>query len=165
MDANVQRMLFKKAGMLLARRSYSRGELQSILAKVADQAQVEIALKRLESLNLLNDAEYAYNFALGRMRQQGWGPAKVLDALLKRHVEQSTIASAMARIQNEGGEESSLDLCIKKYCTNRGRPSAPKDVKKLVSHLRRRGFDENDIFHALKQAIPGAASQRFETGE
>jgi SOS response regulatory protein OraA/RecX len=165
MDANVQRMLFKKAGALLARRSYSRGELRSILVKVADQAQVEIALKRLESLNLLNDVEYAYNFALGRMRRQGWGPAKVLDSLLKRQVEQSKIESAMARIQNEESEESPLDLCIKQYCTKRGRPSDTKDFKKLVSHLRRRGFDEDDIFHALKQAFPGAASQRFETGE
>jgi SOS response regulatory protein OraA/RecX len=165
MDASVQRMLFKKAGSLLARRSYSRGELRNMLAKCADQDQVEIALNRLESLNLLNDAEYAYNFALGRMGRQGWGPAKVLDSLLKRHVEQNTIESAMARIQNEGGEESSLDLCIKRYCTKRGRPSDPKDFKKLVSHLRRRGFDEDDIFHALKKAIPDAASQRFETGE
>jgi regulatory protein len=165
MDASVQKMLLKKAGALLARRSHSRGELWDILSKSADQTQVEIALNRLESLNLLNDAEYAYNFALSRMRRQGWSPAKVLDSLLKRHLEQNTIESAMERIQNEGGEESSLELCIKQYCRKRGRPSDPKDVKKLVLHLRRRGFDEDDIFHALKQAIPGAVSRRFETGE
>jgi SOS response regulatory protein OraA/RecX len=165
MNANVQKMLLQKAGALLARRPYSRGGLRDKLAKSADQVQVEIALNRLESHSLLNDAEYAYNFALGRIKRQGWSPVKVFDSLLKRHVEQNTIESAMARIQNEGGEESFLDLYIKQYCRKRSWPVDPKDVRKLISHLRRRGFDEDDIFRALKQAIPGPASPRFETGE
>jgi len=116
-------------------------------------------------VNLLNDAEYAYNFALRRIRQQGWSPAKALDSLLKRQVEENIIEAALARIQNEGGEESSLDAAIRRFCRKRGRPSDPKDVRKLVSHLRRNGFDDDDIFRALKQAIPDLSFQRFETGE
>ncbi len=165
MDANVSKTLFKKAGELLARRSHSRGELKDELLKFAGPAQVETTLDRLESLHLLNDAEYAYNFALDRMKRRGWSPAKTFDALVQRRVQQNAIEAVLARIQNEEGEKFSLQSCIERYCSRKGLPSNPKDVGKLISRLRRRGFDEDDIISALKQAISGANSQRFETGE
>jgi SOS response regulatory protein OraA/RecX len=165
MAADIQKELLQKAGAILARRSFSRGELREKLLKIADRAQVEIALDRLERLNLLNDAEYAYNFALYRIKQKGWSAAKVFNSLLKRWIERSVIESAIARIQDEGVEKSSLDFLIKNYREKKGRPLLFKDIAKLVGRLRRRGFDEDDIFQALEQAIPGAVSQRFEAGE
>ncbi len=165
MEADIQKLLLKKAGALLARRSFSRGELRSRLAKFSDNMQVETALDRLVSLNLLNDEDYAYNFALHRIKQQGWGPARVLDSLLKRQVEQRTIDSAMARIRNEVDEETTLDFYVKQYCKINGVPASPKDIKRLISHLRRRGFDEDDVYRALRQAMPDAVPQSYETGE
>jgi SOS response regulatory protein OraA/RecX len=165
MDQDIQKLLIRKAGALLARRSFSRGELRIKLAKFGDSLQVEKALDRLVTLNLLNDADYAYNFALGRMDEQGWGPAKVIDSLLKRQIEQQTINSVMARIREERKEENPVESCMKQYCRKNGTPSNPKDVKRLASHLCRRGFDEDDVYRALRHSMPDALPQNFETGE
>jgi regulatory protein len=165
MNENIHKMLMQKAGNFLARRAYSRGELQDKLLEFAEREQVAIALDRLENLNLLNDADYAYNFALCRIERQGWGPAKVLNSLLKRHVHQTDIDSAMARIESEGTTESSLDFSVKQYCRKKGRPSSLKDIRKMIAHLHRHGFEEEDIFRVLKEAVPDLDMQSFETGE
>ncbi len=165
MDTDLQKMILKKAGSLLARRSYSRGELRNKLCAFAEKYQVESALDRLEQLNLLNDADYAYNFALCRARQEGWGPAKILESLLRRQVGQTIIKSALERIRNELGDESVLLEYIQKRCGKHGMPADIRDVRRLVLHLRRRGFGEEMIFGALKRVIPSALLERFDTGE
>ncbi len=165
MSDDPHNMLLKKAAALLARRAYSRGELREKLASAAGELQVESALDRLEQLNLLNDADYAYNFALYRVRQEGWGPAKVHDSLLRRHVAESTIELALERVRNEMSDESALIEYVQKHCGKRGMPANPKDINKLIFHLRRRGFDENAILNALKRMIPSAVLRHFETGD
>jgi len=165
MDAALQKILLKKAGALLARRGYSRGEMRNKLTRIAGASQVESVLDRLEQLNLLNDADYAYNFALCRIKQEGWGPGKVHDFLLRRHVAQATIESALERIRKELKEESILVEYIKKRCEKQGPPMDLKGIRKLVLHLRQRGFAEGDIFSALKGMVPAAVLHRFETGD
>jgi regulatory protein len=165
MDGELQKTLMKKAGSLLARRAYSRGELQVKLAKMAGDSEIESVLNRLQQLNLLNDADYAYNFAVHKIRHEGWGPAKVRDSLLRRHLSQATIESALQRIPNELGDEQVIIECIKKRCGKQAPPTGPKEVQKLIFYLRRRGFDNDAIFCALKSMLPAAAIQRFETGE
>jgi regulatory protein len=165
MDAELQKTLLKKAGSLLARRAYSRGELRMKLAKMAGDSEIESALNRLEQLNLLNDADYAYNFAFYRIQQEGWGPAKVRDSLLRRHLSPANIESALERVRNELGDELVLIDCIKKRCGKQEPPTNPKDIQKLIAYLQRRGFDDDAIFRALKRMLPAAVIQRFETGD
>ena len=165
MDAAVQKMLMKKAGDLLSHRAYSRGEMGEKLGKVAGEHQVEDALDRLEQLNLLNDAEYAYNFALYRIKRDGWGPDKVHHSLARRHIAKKTIQHVLEKIRSELGEEFALVEYLQKHCRKQGLPNDPKGVQKLVAHLRRRGFDESVILRALEPVIPATVMQRFETGE
>jgi regulatory protein len=165
MDAELQKALLKKAGALLARRAYSRGELRIRLARIAEDSQIESVLNRLEQLNLLNDADYAYNFALCRIQREGWGPAKVRESLIRRHLPQATIESALERVLAEMEDDSVLIEYIKRHYGKQALPTAPKDIQKLVLHLLRRGFGEDAIFNALKRLIPAAALRHFETGE
>jgi len=165
MDDELYIALLKKAGALLARRAYSRGELRDKIARIAGNPQVESVLDRLEQLNLLNDADYAYNFALYRIKQEGWGPAKVHDSLLRRHVVPAIIEQALERIRHELGDESALVEYMRKHCGKQGPPADPKNIRRLILHLRRRGYDENIIFSALKRIVPAAVMRHFETGE
>jgi regulatory protein len=165
MNDELRKSLFKKAGALLARRAFSRGELRIRLSKMADNLEIESMLDRLEQLNLLNDADYAYNFALYRIRQEGWGPAKVQESLLRRHVQQAVIECALERVHSELGEESVLIEYINGHCGKKGLPANPKDIRKLIMHLSRRGYDQEAIVRALKRLLPTAAMRRFETGE
>jgi SOS response regulatory protein OraA/RecX len=165
MDATLQKMLLKKASALLARRSYSRGELEDRLSKTAGQQPVDAILDYLEQLNLLNDAEYAYNFAFYRMKDEGWGPAKVHNSLLRQRVSHKNIREALERVRRELGEEFALVEHLQRHCRKKGPPTEPKELRKLISHLRRRGFDDNIIFRTLERVIPTTVLRKFETGE
>ena len=166
MDIDIHKLLLKKAGALLARRAYSRMDLQTKLAEFADEQQVESALQHLERLNLLNDSDYAYNFALRRIRQHGWSPARVQNALLAHHVGRRL---SSAHWNKFAWSRAVKNRCIREYVHKRygkrGLPADPKGVRKLILHLRQRGFDEETIFGALRGDIPDAVLKHFETGE
>jgi len=166
MDAENHKVLMRKAGALLARRPYSRGELKRKLAAMAEDSQIESALNRLEQLNLLNDADYAYNFSLQRIREQGWSPAKVQDALIRRQICETVIENALERIRHETREQPvfGMEYIRKRYRRN-GLPLDPKGIRNLIRHLHQRGFDDDQIFGALRELIPASALQPFETGD
>jgi SOS response regulatory protein OraA/RecX len=156
MTEEIKKELLHKAGALLARRAHSRGELHEKLLACAEDESVEWALNRLESLNLLNDAEFAYNFALGRMKRQGWSASKIIEALLRRQVDKDVAESAIARIQDEAPEKFSIAYHLKEYCRKKGEPANLNDVRKAILHLRRCGFEEEDIFQALRKSCPNS---------
>ena len=166
MDSDSRNLLMKKAGAFLARRPYSRADLRKRLASFGDEDQVESVLQHLERLNLLNDLDYAYNFALRRIRQQGWSHAKVQNALLGHQIRPEIIARALEQVRDEASGEDSviLEYVLKRYAKS-GLPVDLKGIRKLIMHLRQRGFQEANIFSALRGKIPDAALRRFETGE
>jgi SOS response regulatory protein OraA/RecX len=157
--------LLQKAGRLLARRAYSRGDLEMKLRRQADEDVTQAVLARLQELNLLNDEQYAYNFAHCRMRQDGWGPVKVLYALLRHGVASHVAESAIERVRVEAGDGTLLLQYLEGFCARHGMPQDRRTIQKLVSRLRRRGFQEEVIYEVLRQKIPAAAWQRFETGD
>jgi regulatory protein len=164
-DPEIFRKLLKKAAALIAHRALTRRELRQKLVKLADEAYVESVLDHLENRKLLNDADYAYNFALYRMQQKGWGPAKVKDSLLHRHVDPTIIEDVLLRVRSESNSDTALVEYMQKYCGSHWPPADPKKIQRLILHLRRRGFDRDHIYDALKEYIPAEALQRFETGE
>ena len=153
-DPEIRKNILRKAGSLLARRAYSRGELRAQLAGTAAGSELESALDRLEQLRLLNDPEYAYNFALSRMKRQLWGPARVREALLGRQIPEEVAETAIRRASLECDEPSVLRAYLEKYLGGKGMPSGPREARKLAMHLRRRGFGEDNIVSALKQVLP-----------
>jgi SOS response regulatory protein OraA/RecX len=166
MDIDIHKLLMKKAGTLLARRAYSRADLQKRLAAFGGGEQVEAVLRHLERLKLLNDADYAYTFAFRRIRRLGWSSAKVQNALLGHQVDPMIIDRALEQVRNEcGGEDSVIREYLRKRYEKGGLPVDCKGIRKLILHLRQRGFEEETIFSALKGEIPDAALRRFRTGE
>lgn len=148
------RTLFRKAGTLLARRAYSRGELREKLSGLGRGEEIEETLRRLEDLHLLNDSNYAYNFASNRIAERGWGPVKVYHALVRRQVSPEIAESALERVRGEAGERIWLEAYLEKYWRSRHMPRNRKDVGKLVAHLRRRGFHEYAIIEVLRHRVP-----------
>ncbi len=161
----IQKKLLNKAGRILARRAYSRGEMEIKLARIASDDEVEEALRRLEELDLLNDAKYAYNFALCRIKQDRWGPIRVQHALLRSRVAPETADAAIARVRLEIGDDVALAGYLDQLRRKHELPSDRKGIRKLILHLRRRGFKEETIHTALERVISPAAWECFETGE
>ncbi len=165
LDVESHRILMKRAAALLARRSYSRAELRSKLLKTASAPQVESILNRLEQLNLLNDAEYAYNFALYQIGREGWGAVKVDAALRRRHVQPEIIKDALRRVRSELGDETVPVEYMQKYCGKHWPPTDPARIQRLIMNLRRRGFGEAAIDRSLKKILPEPLYRRYEIGE
>ena len=155
----------QKAGALLARRSYSKGELRTRLRKLGEEEEVETALSRLEGLGLLNDAEYAYNFASRRIKEMAWGAVKVHHSLIRRHVAPHLAESAIDRVHHEISEDLVLSQYLDKLGKKNGLPRDRKAIQKLVSHLRSRGFQEDHIWNVLHERIPTATWRSYDTGE
>jgi len=160
----LRKKLLSKAGNLLARRPHSRGELREKLLRSGDEQSVEAALDRLQELNLLNDREYAYNFASRRVAQEGWGPLKVRQALMQRRVASALVDDTLERVAGECGD-TALRAYVEKHCRKTGWPHDRKGIQRLIGHLRRRGFHEDSIISALRLRIPASVWQRFDTGD
>ena len=173
-------LLMKRAAALIARRAHSRGELRRKLADglKAQKAQnsenleatdeIEVVLDRLEYLNLLNDAEYAYNFAFYHLKDLGWGEDKVREALLNRDVAKAAAEQAIDRVREEiapDGTNGALMEYVESYCRKHGNPSSLKEAQKLARHLAGRGFDENGIIDALQRVISPEIFRHFVTGD
>lgn len=158
------RNVLRKAGILLARRAYSRGELRDKLSGLAGHEEIEEVLRRLEDLHLLNDSDYAYNFASNRIRQRGWGPVKAYHALVRRQVSPGIAESALERVREEAGEQLWLEGYLEKYWRTRHSPRNRKEIRKLVVHLRQRGFHEETILEVLRRSIPAEVWRSFDAG-
>jgi len=166
--------LMKHAAALIARRAHSRGELRRKLvaaqnAGEAPGAEIEAVLDRLEYLNLLNDAEYAYNFAFYRIKDSGWGEEKVRDALIGKDIAKAVIDRSLERVHEEvaqddpDGVSDALLEYAKGYCRKHGTPSNLKDAQKLARRLAGRGFDEDQVVGALRRIISPEIFRYFET--
>ncbi len=165
MDRDDCSVVFKRAGKLLAGRAYSRAELRNKLVKIAPASQVDLVLDRLQQLNLLNDEEYAYNFALSRIQRDGWSVAKVRVALIQREIGPDVVESVIERVRGELDLRASLEQYVRKRLSTIKPPIGPRQVHKLVLHLRGRGHDQESIKRALKQNIPKALLRQLEIGE
>jgi SOS response regulatory protein OraA/RecX len=155
----------ERAGAFLRRRAHSRGELSLKLSEFAGSEDVERALDRLQELDLLNDARYAYNFALYRLTETGWGPRKVGEALRFRKLPAELIESALEKIEREIGFEPVLAHYLEKHCRKRGLPSDRRGIHRLFQHLQRRGFSEEHIYTVLRRKFPAGTWRDFESGE
>jgi regulatory protein len=165
MGAETHSKLMHHAGAILSRRQHSRGELQAKLGRLGDPKDIERTLDRLEELGLLNDADYAYNFAFCHIREMSWGPRKVYDSLIQRHVAPQLAESAIDRVHLVTSEEAVLNQYIDKLGRRFGFPRDRKGVRKLYSQLRSRGFHEDLIWNSLRNRIPAAFWRQNETGD
>jgi len=151
--------------MLLSRRLYSCGEMRLKLLPFAGEEEVDATLKRLKELNLLNDSNYAYNFALFQIVKQGWGPVKALHSLLRRKIAPEVAEAAIERVRQDESYEDALTRYLEKVFRKSSVPENRKDLVKLINRLRRRGFEEDTIFNTLRRKIPAAAWRAFNTGD
>jgi len=164
-EAELHKKLLNRAGILLSRRPCSRGELASVLLKIAGPDSVDPVLDRLEQLKLLNDTEYAYNFAFNQLKAKGWGPVRVLQDLLLRKVSPELAESTVNSIKATLSEQEILEDYLERYYRRKRLPADRKGVARLLSHLRRRGFVEDTIIQTLRRKLSPAVWENFETGD
>jgi hypothetical protein len=80
-------------------------------------------------------------------------------------VESGIIDDALKRVRHELGVETVPVEYMQKYCGKHWPLRKPAHIRKLIMHLRRRGFAEDTIENALKKVLSKSLFQRFEIGE
>ena len=157
--------LHQKALSLISRRAYSVGDLRMKLLKFADKQDVDATLHYLEHLKLLNDSEYAYNFAFYRAGNEGWGPLKIRDALFRHRLQASDIDRALSRVRDDIGDDYGLGEYLQKYFAKRETPRDAQGVRSLINHLLRRGHHRSIILENLGRVLPAKTMKYFGTGD
>ncbi len=126
----------------LARRAHARLDLQRRLVKKQHPpAAVDAALERLASRGLLDDRQFAEQYAALRATR-GKGPARLLGDLMAQGVERRTAEQAVRRALEEEGIDPGVEA--RAVATKRARQLAglpvPVRKRRLLAFLLRRGY-------------------------
>jgi len=140
----------------LARRAHARFDLRRrLLQKQHPPAAVDGALDRLAAAGLLNDAQFARDFAAAKARR-GRGPARLVRDLqsqgVDRRIAEDAVRTSLAA-EGVDPEQAVLALAQKRARQLAGLP-APVRKRRLVAFLVRRGFGGAEV----RAVVEGLAS-------
>ncbi len=131
----------------IARRAHARVDLRRrLLQKQHPAAAVDPALDRLSAAGLLNDAQFAVDYAAAKARR-GRGPARLVRDLQAQGVERRVAEEAVrTSLAAEGVDpaEAVRALAEKRAKQLAGLPPAVRK-RRLVAFLVRRGFNGGEI--------------------
>ena len=137
----------------LARRAHARLDLRRrLLQKQHPAAAVECALDRLSAAGLLNDAQFAGDYAAAKARR-GRGPARLVRDLqaqgIDRRIAEDAVRTSLAA---EGVDPAAavLALAQKRAKQLAGLPPAVKK-RRLVAFLVRRGFGGSEVREVVER--------------
>ena len=140
----------------LALRPRSKAELQAYLVKkgVPEDAASE-ALEALEGYGYIDDKRFASGYAIYLVEYKGLSPRAVRFELKKKGVSDTDMGPAIEGLFGEGGideEAVALKVAQKKAATLKG-VDREKARRRLMDHLRRRGFSFDIIRRVLKTSL------------
>jgi regulatory protein len=136
---------------LLARREYARAELARRLAGKGHGADaIAACLDALTEDGLQSDARFAESFLRSRIAR-GQGPLKIRLELEHRGVERATIRAAFESARVEGVDWFALatEALTRRFA---GPGEGPRERARQARFLAGRGFEHDQVQHALAQA-------------
>lgn len=144
---------------LLARREYSRAELRERLsARGHEASDILICLDDLAEQGLQSDARFAESFLRSRIAR-GQGPLKIRAELERRGIDRERIRAAFAEFE-EAGEADWFTLACETLSRRFSGPGdTPRERARRERFLAQRGFDFNQLRHALAHAWDEAPEQ------
>lgn len=143
----------KRALKFLGYRPRSEKEVRTKLTRLTfSQETIEATLKRLRSLDLLNDEAFARDWASARVEGRGYGPLRI-----ERELRQKGIAKALVNqvvretFKQQEGKERARALLERRF---RGQDlNDRKILQRAVAFLQRRGYRNSVIAEVLRQPL------------
>ena len=156
------RTTYDRALDLLALRARSVAELrQKLLRKGEPAAAVDEAIARLEEQKLLDDAQFARQFARAKVVGAGASRRRIALELARKGVDRATADSAIDDLADLEGID--VSAAIHRVAEKKWRSLANLDegtaTRRLYAFLARRGFNPDEIRSALL-ALKADASTR-----
>ena len=132
-----------RAVKLLAAKPRSVAELRERLLEKSwtDHDIVAAVIERLKEYGYLDDAQFARDVALSKLRQKPQGKRALHYAMSRKKIDRETVEAAVSDAFEKMPEEGLIDIAIEKRIRLKGAPGTREDTKKFFDHLLRLGFD------------------------
>lgn len=139
---------------LLAQRAYATGEVEQKLRHMGFRpCTVEMVLYKLTSNDLMDDAEFARQWAAARANHR-LGPARIAQELRRKGISREETESALAGLDDDALIEGAAALARKSLSRAKPGEDPRKVVQRTMAMLARRGYG----YDAARRAIELARS-------
>ncbi len=153
--ANARDRTMNRAVKLLAAKPRSIGELRERLLEKSwtNDEIVSGVLEKLKEYGYLDDAKYATDLALSKLRQKPQGKRRLQQALSQKKLDRETLDAALDTAFAQLPENDLIDIAIEKRLRLKGKPTTRDDTKKFYDFLLRQGFS----FDLIRQKMSDVA--------
>lgn len=141
--AEARERTMNRAVKLLAAKPRSVGALRErLLEKNWTNAEiVDRVLEKLKEYGYLDDAKFAGDLALSKLRQKPQGKRRLKQSLSQKRLNKEDVDAAIESAFAKLPETELIDAAIAKRLRLKGKPETRDDKKKFYDHLLRQGFD------------------------
>lgn len=146
---------FERAVKFLSYRARSEAEVRTKLFQLGfSHDTTDGAVKKLVSLKLLNDGQFARAWTVSRVEGRGYGPLRIERELRKKGIAKPLIAQILDEtFSKQQGRERAQQLLEKRF---RGKDLGDAKVfRRAVAFLQRRGYRDSVIAEVLKMPVEG----------
>jgi regulatory protein len=132
-----------RAVKLLAAKPRSVTELRERLLEKSwtDSEIVTRVIEKLKEYKYLDDAQFARDAALSKLRQRPQGKRALQYAMSRKKIDRETIEAAVKDAFEKMPEQKLIDTAIEKRLRLKGVPETREDKKKFFDYLLRLGFE------------------------
>lgn len=127
---------------------------QYLQRKLIAQDHINYTIERLEKEHIVDDEQYAMQFAAQRMKSSQKGRRYIQQELMQRGVSKTAALAATSAIDSDMELKTAIATASKKWRTIKGEPFERR--RKLAAFLIRRGFPVDIIKAAVKSAEENA---------
>ena len=140
-----ERRAKEKALWLISYRSHSKKELKDKIRRTCDDSSAEKAVERMEELGLVNDEEYARQFARKLLLQKKMARRAAMLEMSRKGIDKETAEAALDEVDVDYRENIRY-IIEKKY-----RDIGDEKIKRrAVAALQRLGYGWDDIKAAME---------------
>lgn len=141
-----ERRAKEKALWLISYRSHSKKELKDKIRRTCDDSSAEKAVERMEELGLVNDEEYARQFARKLLLQKKMARRAAMLEMSRKGIDKETAEAALDEVDVDHRENIRY-IIEKKY-----RDIGDEKIKRrAVAALQRLGYGWDDIRAVLNE--------------
>jgi regulatory protein len=154
-----RRSTYDRALDMLEARARGVVEMRRLLLKKGEpEPEVDAAIARLQENGLLNDANYAHQFARSKALGAGHSRRRLQQELTKRGVAREVSEPAIEAVFDEEGvdEEASIEKVARKKLRMLTKVDDDTRKRRLYTFLARRGYESDDISRVMRVVLAPA---------
>ena len=151
------RTAYQYALSLLSLRGYTvRNLRRKLVQKGFGADDTTSVMERLIEARLLDDGQYAREYARQKLESGGSSVRRVEQELLKKGVSAEEIRSAVTSVIADGDVDisRSIDLAAKKKLASMGELDVEVKRRRLFGFLARGGFEISSIRRVVEEKVP-----------